>query len=145
MAEHSSGEIVGTFLVGTIIGGIAALLLAPASGRETREKIGEWMEENKDAAQKNMGEAKDAAWQRMNEAKETAKQKMGEMKDAAQKKIEELEAELKRRKEELAAEIRRRKAARTAQKTASSEQTDKKDQTIVEDAEEVISEEEAQA
>ena len=78
MAEHSSGEIVGTFLVGTIIGGIAALLLAPASGRETREKIGEWMEENKDAAQKKMGEAKDAAWQ-----------KMGEVKDAAQKKIDE--------------------------------------------------------
>ena len=33
MAENSSGEIVGTFLVGTIIGGIAALLMAPAAGK----------------------------------------------------------------------------------------------------------------
>ncbi len=127
MAEHSSGEIVGTFLVGTIIGGIAALLLAPASGRETREKIGEWMEENKDAAQKKMGEAKDAAWQ-----------KMGEVKDAAQKKIDELEAELKRRKEELAAEIRRRKAARAEAKAEQSET-----QTVVEDSEEKPAEESA--
>ena len=100
MAEHSSGEIIGTFLVGTIIGGIAALLLAPASGKETRAKIGEWVEEGKDAAQKKMGDATEAA-----------KQKMSEVKEAAQQKIDELEAELKRRKEELAAEIRRRKAA----------------------------------
>lgn len=40
MSERGGGE-VWAFLTGAILGGIAALLLAPAKGSETRAKIGQ--------------------------------------------------------------------------------------------------------
>jgi gas vesicle protein len=40
MSERGGGE-VWAFLTGAIVGGIAALLLAPAKGSETRAKIGQ--------------------------------------------------------------------------------------------------------
>jgi gas vesicle protein len=38
MNRETSNVLLG-FLVGAVAGGVAALLLAPASGRETRQKI----------------------------------------------------------------------------------------------------------
>jgi gas vesicle protein len=40
MSERGGGEVLA-FLTGAIVGGIAALLLAPAKGSETRAKIGQ--------------------------------------------------------------------------------------------------------
>ncbi len=54
MAENSGGEIVGAFLVGGLIGAALGILFAPASGKQTREKIVDWTEETTDAAKEKL-------------------------------------------------------------------------------------------
>jgi gas vesicle protein len=47
MAENRGGEIIGAFLVGGIIGAAIGMLFAPKTGKETREQLGDWMDETK--------------------------------------------------------------------------------------------------
>ena len=47
MADNS-GDSILAFLVGGAVGVAAGLLLAPRSGAETRERLGEWLEENRE-------------------------------------------------------------------------------------------------
>lgn len=47
MADNNGGEIIGAFLVGGIIGAAVGMLFAPKAGKETREQLGEWMDETK--------------------------------------------------------------------------------------------------
>ncbi|MCX5793090.1 MAG: YtxH domain-containing protein [Elusimicrobia bacterium] len=54
MAENSGGEIVGAFLVGGLIGAALGILFAPASGKQTREKIVDFAEETKDMAKEKL-------------------------------------------------------------------------------------------
>ena len=48
MSEDNSGSQVGFFLAGLGIGAVVALLLAPRSGKETREFIVQKAEEGRD-------------------------------------------------------------------------------------------------
>jgi len=48
--NRSSTEIIGSFLFGAVVGAIAGIMLTPASGKETREKLGNWMEDNKEVS-----------------------------------------------------------------------------------------------
>ena len=48
MSEEKSGASVGFFLVGLGIGAVIALLLAPRSGKETRDMIAQKAEEGRD-------------------------------------------------------------------------------------------------
>lgn len=50
MAENNSGESVLAFLLGGVVGAVVGLLLAPCSGDETRHKIGDWFDENREKA-----------------------------------------------------------------------------------------------
>jgi len=50
MSDNRGGEIIGAFVVGGILGAALGILFAPASGKETREKIGDWAEETKEKA-----------------------------------------------------------------------------------------------
>lgn len=54
MADNSSGEIIGTFIVGAAIGALGALLFAPAAGSETRGRIGDWVSEGRDKAKEKL-------------------------------------------------------------------------------------------
>ena len=47
MSESSAGETVSAFLLGGFIGAVLGIILAPASGQETREKVCEWLDETK--------------------------------------------------------------------------------------------------
>ena len=46
--RHSAGTVIIAFLAGGLVGAGIALLTAPRSGKETREKIGEIADEAKD-------------------------------------------------------------------------------------------------
>ena len=50
MSKDSSGSVMIALVVGALAGAAAALLLAPASGEETREYLGKKARESKDKA-----------------------------------------------------------------------------------------------
>lgn len=47
MAQDNSGSVMVAFVIGALTGAAVALLLAPASGEETREYLGEKAREGK--------------------------------------------------------------------------------------------------
>jgi len=59
MAENSGGEIVGAFLVGGLIGAALGILFAPSKGKDTREKLVDWMDENKEKAKEKLEHLED--------------------------------------------------------------------------------------
>lgn len=60
--NRETGNVLLGFLVGAVAGGVAALLFAPASGKETRHKIAE-----------GLGNARDRVCDEYEHAKEYAK------------------------------------------------------------------------
>ena len=60
--NRETGNVLLGFLVGAVAGGVAALLFAPATGRETRQKIAD-----------GLGKAKDRVCDEYANAKEYAK------------------------------------------------------------------------
>lgn len=48
--EHGTGTVLLSFLLGGVVGAGVALLLAPRSGRETRQKIREFADDVRDRA-----------------------------------------------------------------------------------------------
>ncbi len=45
MSENRNGEILTAFLLGGVIGAALGILFAPASGKVTRERLNDWLEE----------------------------------------------------------------------------------------------------
>jgi gas vesicle protein len=62
-----AGGVVLAFLVGAVAGAAVALLYAPATGRETRERLGERAREGRDRAADAAARGRDA----MNRGRET--------------------------------------------------------------------------
>ncbi|MCE5195442.1 MAG: YtxH domain-containing protein [Nitrospiraceae bacterium] len=56
---YGAGSVFLSFLLGGIVGAGAALLLAPQSGRETRQKIREFADEIKDKVGDSVEKGKD--------------------------------------------------------------------------------------
>lgn len=56
---YSTGSVFLSFLLGGIVGAGLAMLLAPQSGRETREKIREFAEDVKDRVASTVEKGKD--------------------------------------------------------------------------------------
>lgn len=46
MSENNSDGTISAFVLGGLIGAVLGILFAPAKGRETREKLNEWIEDN---------------------------------------------------------------------------------------------------
>ena len=57
--DYGTGSLVASFLLGGIVGAGIAILLAPQSGRETREKIKELAETVKEKIASSVERAKD--------------------------------------------------------------------------------------
>ncbi len=58
---EGKGDFLAGVIVGALIGGVAGILLAPASGKKTREQIGEKGKEVKDLAVEKAQVKKEAA------------------------------------------------------------------------------------
>lgn len=54
MADNNGGEIIGAFIVGGLIGAALGMLFAPTAGKDTRDKLGEWFDENKGKAKEKL-------------------------------------------------------------------------------------------
>lgn len=50
MSENKTGDILTAFLIGGVVGAVIGILFAPAAGKVTRERIGDWVEEKKEDA-----------------------------------------------------------------------------------------------
>jgi gas vesicle protein len=59
MANDNSGSVLIAFVVGAMTGAAVALLLAPASGEETREYLGERAREGREKARQAIDQGRD--------------------------------------------------------------------------------------
>ncbi|KAF0127473.1 MAG: hypothetical protein FD189_220 [Elusimicrobia bacterium] len=54
-----SGEVVTSFLLGAVLGAVAGVLLAPSSGKVTREKVNDWLDETAENAKEKLSDLED--------------------------------------------------------------------------------------
>lgn len=59
MSENRTGEIVSAFVLGGIIGAALGILFAPASGRETRARVNDWIEDTTEKAKEKLEKLED--------------------------------------------------------------------------------------
>lgn len=50
MSENRTGEVLTAFIIGGLVGALIGILFAPAAGKVTRERIGDWIDEKKEEA-----------------------------------------------------------------------------------------------
>ena len=61
MDRSDASNVLVAFLLGAVAGGVTALLLAPASGEETRGKLAEGFKKAKDRTAEEYGRAREVA------------------------------------------------------------------------------------
>jgi len=60
MSREDSGSNVVFFLLGAVVGAAAGVLLAPKSGKETREQLTDWLDERRERGAELLHKIKDA-------------------------------------------------------------------------------------
>lgn len=70
--KSDSGAVILSFMLGVVIGGILGILFAPRSGKETRQKIREFIEEASEKVSELVEEGKGKATELTKEVKEKA-------------------------------------------------------------------------
>ncbi len=117
VVERSSG--VGAFLAGAALGALAALLLAPQSGEETRRQIGERARRLRDAAEEKFDDLQEAieggyehAKASVEEGIETARQHLDEKRDRARDAVDAGRAAVRSARDELDRRLAETRAAR---------------------------------
>jgi gas vesicle protein len=96
------GSLFLAFVMGAAIGGGLALLAAPRSGRETRDKIREMADDVGDRIKAMTEEAESRIRHTIDEGKETLKEKKDLIKSAVEAGKDALEAERSKHKEQPA-------------------------------------------
>jgi gas vesicle protein len=57
--DNAAGDVI-FFLLGAAVGAAAGVLLAPKSGKETREQLGDWLKERRERSKELLAELKHA-------------------------------------------------------------------------------------
>lgn len=73
-----------SFLAGAVIGGAAALLLAPESGQDTRKKL----QKEARKVQKQLDEQTKASMEKLEEARKTSVEKLNELRNSTEEALE---------------------------------------------------------
>lgn len=61
MSEHRTTDVLVAFGIGALVGAVGALLLAPATGEETRRRLGDFSRDAMDRAGSGIEQAKRVA------------------------------------------------------------------------------------
>ena len=93
------GAVVLSFFLGGLVGAGVALLMAPKSGTETRQKIRELAEEVKEKAEEYVGTARDKASSALEKGKEFVEKKKSLVTTAVEAGVEAYEREKGKRSE----------------------------------------------
>lgn len=83
MSQQGSNTVMA-FLLGAAVGGITALLLAPSSGRELREKIGEGADKARTRAIETAREAREKVTEKYGEGTEKAREVAASLRESAE-------------------------------------------------------------
>ncbi|UCF69320.1 MAG: YtxH domain-containing protein [Acidobacteriota bacterium] len=59
--ESSAATVLGSFLLGALVGAAVALLTAPKSGRETREDLSRWAQDATEKTREKLGHLQETA------------------------------------------------------------------------------------
>ena len=70
MSERTTSQVVGATLIGGMVGAGVALLLAPRSGKETRQQIQAKAQKARDTAAERLSRARSRIGQGVDEAKD---------------------------------------------------------------------------
>ena len=81
---YSSGSVLLSFLLGGVVGAGLALLFAPQSGRETRQKIKDLTDDVKDKTTEYVKQAKEKAASIVDDGKEYYDEKKSILKSAVE-------------------------------------------------------------
>ena len=81
---YSSGSVLLSFLLGGVVGAGLALLFAPQSGRETRQKIKDLTDDVKDKTTEYVRQAKEKAASIVDDGKEYYDEKKSILKSAVE-------------------------------------------------------------
>jgi len=80
MSSDNAGENVIFFVVGGLVGAAAGLLLAPRSGKETRAKLEDWLEDRRERGEELLSKIKEVVPEKRDQivaAAKAAKQAYG--------------------------------------------------------------------
>lgn len=92
------GSFLAGLVLGGLVGGITALLLAPAPGEETRRRLAEKAEEATEEARKRVEEYGELGAELVAEKRKAIEEAIEEGKKAAEEKARELRESLERRR-----------------------------------------------
>jgi gas vesicle protein len=82
--SHQGSNTVMAFLLGAAVGGVAALLFAPSSGRELREKIGEGADKARAKTLETARETREKVAAKYEEGTEKARELAASARDSAE-------------------------------------------------------------
>ncbi len=60
MSRDDASSTLASFLIGAAVGAGLGLLLAPRSGKETRDKLKDWLDDHRDLGQELLAKVKEA-------------------------------------------------------------------------------------
>jgi len=96
MADRGDGFFKG-FVIGGIIGAVAGILLAPKSGRETREELGDEADKLYTQTKSDFEHARKAAMKSFEEGRDKILEKLKDEDEPIEEEVEEVEVKPKRK------------------------------------------------